>query len=78
MWNLFYSHIRDVQRFEFESIMQLVLCRGYSVKKVFFKLFQNSQENTCIGVYLLLIKLQAYACKIILKGPGTGVFLWIL
>ena len=44
-----------------------------SVKKVFLKILQNSQENTCARVSFL-IKLQASST--LLKGEsGTGVFL---
>ena len=35
-----------------------VVTRKCSVKTVFLKISQNSQENTCVGVYFL-IKLQA-------------------
>ena len=40
-----------------EANLEAVTQRG-SVKKVFFKISQNSQENTCVGVPFL-IKLQA-------------------
>ena len=43
-----------------------------SVKKVFFEISQNSQENTCARVSFL-INLQASAAD-----SGTDVFLWIL
>ena len=44
------------------------------VKKVFLKISQNSQENTCTRVYIL-IKLQALgSCK---RDTGTEIFLGI-
>ena len=47
-------------------------------KKVFFKISQNSQENTCAKVSFL-IKLQASALQPYKKrGSNTGVFLSIL
>ena len=48
------------------SISSEAVVRSCSVKKVFLKMLQNSQENTCARVSFL-IKLQA-----------SGVFLWIL
>ena len=48
--------------FTSEAVVQMC-----SVKKVFLKIPQNSQENICAGVSFL-IKLQA-------SGSGTGVFL---
>ena len=42
-------------------------------------MLQNSQENTCAGVSLLLMKLQIYSVELSQKGDsGTGAFLWIL
>ena len=53
--------------------------RRCSVKKVFLKIWQNSQENNCIGVSIVLIKLQAFRSAFLLKrDSNTGVFLWIL
>ena len=50
----------------------------YSVKKVFVKISQNSQENTCVKVSFLT-KSQARGLQLYLKREsGTGVFLWIL
>ena len=43
--------------------------RRCSVKNVFLKILQNSQENICDGASFL-IKLQDW--------PNEGVFLWIL
>ena len=37
--------------------MSEAVTRSYSVKKVFLKISQNSQENTCARVFFL-IKLQ--------------------
>ena len=47
-----------------------------SVKKVFLKISQNSQENTCARP-CFLIKLPQ-ACNYIKNETGTGVFLRIL
>ena len=44
--------------------------RRYSVRKVFLKFLQNSQENTCVRVSFL-IKLQAWG----FRDTDTGVFL---
>ena len=47
----------------------------YSVKKVFVKISQNSQENTCVKVSFLT-KSQARGLQLYLKREsGTGVFL---
>ena len=46
-----------------------------SVKKVFFEISQNPQENTCASVSFL-IKLQASGLQLYQgRDPGTGVFL---
>ena len=46
-----------------------------SVKKLFLKISQNSQENTCAEVSFL-INLQANSLKLYLKrGSNTGVLL---
>ena len=52
-----------------EAVVQM-----YSVKNVFLKPLQNSQENTCARIFFL-IKLQATLLK---KESSTGVFLLIL
>ena len=44
-----------------------------SMKKVFSKIFQNSQENTCARVSFL-IKLQVSACSFIKKENLAKVF----
>ena len=44
-----------------------------SVKNVFLEISQNSQENTCARVSIL-IKLQAEACKFIKKETQAQVF----
>ena len=49
-----------------------------SIKKVFLKILQNSQENTCARVSFLT-KLQASCLQLYQKrDSGTGVLLWIL
>ena len=43
-------------------------------------IYQNSQENTCVRVSIL-VKLQALGLSpavLLKRDPGTGVFLWIL
>ena len=51
--------------------------RWCSVKKIFLKCFQNSQENTCIS--LALTKRQPFNLKFYQKiDSGIGAFLWIL
>ena len=44
-----------------------------SVKKVFLKISQNSQENTCVNVPFSL-KLEAQACNFIKKETLAQVF----
>ena len=51
------------------------VARRCSTKQVFLKLLQNSQENTCVGVSLL-VKFQPGGLQ--QKETGTDVFLWIL
>ena len=54
------------------------VARRCSVKKVFLKIFKNSQESSCARVSFL-IKFQASACNFIKKrDSGKGVFLRIL
>ena len=51
--------------------------RRCSVKKLFLKISQNSQKNTCARASFL-IKLQAWVLQLYYKrGSSTGVFLWI-
>ena len=51
---------------------------GVPWKKVFLKISQNSQENICARVSLL-IKLMTWSLQFYLKrDSGTRVFLWIL
>ena len=47
--------------------------RRCSVEKVFLKISQNSQENTCTRITLL--KKHSNSCK---KNSDRGAFLWIL
>ena len=51
----------------------LVLSLSILYFKVFLKILQNSQENSCARVSLL-IKLQAKACNFIKKGTLAKVF----
>ena len=63
--------------FQYEIFLAEAAIRR-SVRKVFLKISQNSQENTCARISFLR-QLQAKACNIIKKrNSGTGVFLWIL
>ena len=49
-----------------------------SIKKVFLEISQNSQENTCARVSIL-IKLQALGLQLYQnRDSGKGAFLWIL
>ena len=66
-YNLF---ILYVERFLLGVSLEVVVQR-YSVKKVFFKISQNSQENTCVRISFS-IKLQA--CYFIEKETLTQVF----
>ena len=57
---------------------QEAVVRTCSLKKVFSKISQNSQENTCARVSFST-KLQASGQQLYSKiDYGTGVFLWIL
>ena len=49
------------------------VARRWSVKKVFLEILQNSQENTCARVSLL-INLQAKACNFIKRETLVQVF----
>ena len=46
--------------------------RGYSLKKVFFKILEKSQENACVGVSFF-IKLQAWGLQIYWKRHSDTV-----
>ena len=51
--------------------------KNWPLKKVFLKVSQNSQENSCAKASLS-IKLQSSSVKLYLKrGSGTGAFVWI-
>ena len=49
--------------------------RRCSVKKLFLKNSQNSQENTCAGVSFLVKSLFFKSLNFIKKNSGAGVFL---
>ena len=48
--------------------------RSCSLKKVFLKILEKSQESTCVGVYFF-IKLQAYGLQIYWKRDSDTVVL---
>ena len=50
-----------------------VVAKSCSVKKVFLKISQNSQENTC-GKVSVIINLQAQTCNFIKKETLAQVF----
>ena len=52
---------------------QKAVSRRCSIKKVFLKVSQNSQENTCVRVSFL-IKLQALACNFIKRECLAHMF----
>ena len=54
-------------------VIREAVVRKCSVKKVFWKIPQNSQENTCARVSFL-IKLQASACTFVKKETLAQVF----
>ena len=55
-----------------------IIINRCSIEKLFLKILQYSQENTCFGVFFL-IKMQAFNPETLLKrDPNTGAFLWIL
>ena len=55
-------------KIETEAATRVVLC-----EKVFLKILQNSQENTCARASFL-IKLQAWVCNFIEKDTLIQVF----
>ena len=62
----------------FSSQQSEAVARTYSVKKVFLKISQNSEENTCTRVSFL-IKLKASGLQLYKKrDSSTGFFLRIL
>ena len=64
---------KDVQTFlsSRKSIMNSKCC----TRKLFLKISQYSQENTCVGISFL-IKMQAFRVPALLKkDSSTGVFL---
>ena len=56
-----------------EAAIYFLKKAAYSIKKMFLEISQNSQENTCAGISLL-IKLQAEHCNFIKKEILTQVF----
>ena len=61
----------DVEKLGSEAV-----ARRCSSKKLFWKISQNSQENTCARVSFLI---RAWGLQLYSKrDSGTGVFLWIL
>ena len=60
---------------EYEKYQCCTQSREAFYKKLFFKILQYSQENNCVGVFLL-IKMQTFRPATLLKGdPNTVVFL---
>ena len=60
------------------SLVSEAVVRRCSVEKVFFKISQNLQKNTCTRVSFLM-KLQTLVLQLYFKRDCvTGVFLWIL
>ena len=47
-----------------------------SSKKVLLKISQNSQKNTCVGVFFHNKVAGIEACNFIKKDSNSGVFLW--
>ena len=76
-WLFWYCVFFDTVKFNTKNVAFRSSCPVVSLKKVLLKILQNSQENTCSRVSLL-IKPEA-ACNFVKKGgSGTGVFLWVL
>ena len=73
-WFLYFVQLtfQGLYAHEFEYIFKSIH-RRCSIRKVFLKILQNSQENTCTRV-LFLIKLQAEACNFIKKETLAQVF----
>ena len=69
--------IRRVIIILFQIVQTEAVIWRCSVKKVFLKTSQNSQENTCIGVFFL-IKLQPGSLKLYQKrGPGNYMCIYV-
>ena len=63
---------KDVQRIL--SSRKSIMNRKCSTRKLFLKISQYSQENTCVGISFL-IKMQAFRAPALLKKvSNTGVF----
>ena len=63
---------KDVQRIL--SSRKSIMNRKCSTRKLFLKISQYSQENTCVGISFL-IKMQAFRAPALLKrDSNTGVF----
>ena len=63
---------KDVQRIL--SSHKSIMNRKCSTRKLFLKISQYSQENTCVGISFL-IKIQAFRAPALLKrDSNTGVF----
>ena len=63
---------KDVQRIL--SSRKSIMNRKCSTRKLFLKILQYSQENTCVGISFL-IKMQAFRAPALLKrDSNTGVF----
>ena len=63
---------KDVQRIL--SSHKSIMNRKCSTRKLFLKISQYSQENTCVGISFL-IKMQAFRAPALLKrDSNTGVF----
>ena len=56
------------------SVLLIKAATGGVLKKVFLKILQNSQENTCAMVSFL-IKLQAAPATLLKKDSGKSAFL---
>ena len=75
VWYFEYFCLRFMINIFLEFIHTEAVVQRCSVKKVFLKISQNSQENTCVGVsFLQVLGLQLYEKR----DSNTGVFLWIL
>ena len=55
----------------------VAVIRRCSVNKAFWKILQNSQENTCAGVSFNEFS-GVETCNFIKSDSSKGVFLWIL
>ena len=73
------KYFRDYSQFHKSKSTTEAVSRSCSIRKALSKILQNSQENICAGVSLIIKFGNTSGLQFYWKGnPNTGVFLWIL